>query len=71
MIVIRAGFQLKRELRKIPLYELEKERSNIDYIEEFIFREYVFYYEKYCSYCREVALRKALNKYVKVYKSNL
>lgn len=68
IVIIQLGLELKRELRKIPLYELENERSNIDYIEEFRFREYVFYYEVHCSYCRETALRKALKKYTEVAK---
>lgn len=70
IIIIRLGLELKHELRKIPLYELENERSNIDYIEEFRFREYVFYYETYCSYCRETALRKAYQKYINLKSKN-
>ncbi len=70
IIIIQLGLQLKHELKKIPLYELEKERSNIDYIEEFRFREYVFYYEVYCSYIREIALRKAYEKYINLKSKN-
>lgn len=66
MKLILHGYELKRELRNIPLYDLgiEIQNINIDAIENYIFRDYVYNYEKISGYTREVALRKALKKYM-------
>ena len=58
------GYELKQELRKIPLYGIEIQNINIEAIENYIFSEYVYHYERVSGYTREVALRKALKKYM-------
>ncbi len=62
-----SGYELKKELRKIPIYEYDVATLNYDLIEEYIFREYVYTFEIAGGYTREVALRKALDKYIKTY----
>lgn len=58
------GYELKQELRKIPLYGIEIQNINLEAIENYIFRDYVYHFEKVSGYTREVALRKALKKYM-------
>ncbi len=41
-----SGYELKRELRDIAIYSIDKALINIDLIEEYIFRDYVYTYEK-------------------------
>jgi hypothetical protein len=62
-----SGYELKRQLRNIVIYEYDVSNLNYDLIEEYIFRDYVYNFEKISGYCREVALRKALDKYIRVY----
>ena len=62
-----SGYELKKELRQIPIYEYDVATLNYDLIEDYIFREYVYTFEIAGGYTREVALRKALYKYIKTY----
>ncbi len=62
-----SGYELKRQLRVIPIYEYDISNLNYDLIEEYIFRDYVYNFEKNSGYSREGALRKALDKYIKTY----
>lgn len=62
------GYELKRELRNITIYDYDVSTLNYDLIEDYIFRDYVYNYEKNSGYSRETALRKALNKYIEVYR---
>lgn len=63
------GYELKRELRNIPIYDYDVSSLNYDLIEEYIFRDYVYNYEKNSGYTRETALRKSLNKYINIYRN--
>lgn len=40
-----SGYELKNELRNIPIYEYDISNLNLDSIENFIFRDYVYNYE--------------------------
>lgn len=61
------GLELKRELRKTMNYNHDINNINFDLIEEYIFKDYVYDYEKNYGYTREIALRKALDKYIRVF----
>ena len=63
-----SGYELKRELRDIEIYDIDTYLINYDLIEEQIFKEYVFDYEMNHGYSREISLRKALKRYIKVFK---
>lgn len=62
-----SGLQLKRELRNTINYNHDIYNINFDLIEDYIFRDYVYDYEKNHGYTREIALRKALDKYIKLF----
>lgn len=62
-----SGYELKRQLRNTIIYDYDITSLNYDLIEEYIFRDYVYNFEKNSGYTRDVALRKALDKYIKVY----
>lgn len=62
-----SGFELKRQLRNTIIYDYDITSLNYDLIEEYIFRNYVYNFEKISGYTRDVAIRKALDKYVKTY----
>ena len=62
-----SGYELKKELRNIVIYEYDIVNINIELVEEYIFRDYVYYYEIISGYTREVALRKALDKYIHIF----
>lgn len=64
---IQVGYELKRQLRKTIIYDYDITNLNYDLIEDYIFRDYVYNFEKNSGYSRDVALRKALYKYIKVY----
>lgn len=63
-----SGYELKRELRDIEIYDIDTYLINYDLIEEQIFKDYVFDYEINHGYSREIALRKALKRYIEVFK---
>lgn len=63
-----SGYELKRQLRDIEIYDIETYLINYDLIEEQIFKEYVFDYEMNHGYSREISLRKALKRYIEVFK---
>lgn len=62
-----SGYELKRELRNLVIYEYDVLNINIESMEEYIFRDYVYYYEIISGYTREIALRKALDKYIHIF----
>lgn len=62
-----SGYELKRQLRNTIIYDYDISNLNYDLIEEYIFRDYVYNYEKNSGYTRDVAIRKALDKYIKTY----
>ena len=62
-----SGYELKRELKNVILYEYDLLNINIELIEEYIFRDYVYNYEVISGYTREIALKKALDKYIHVF----
>lgn len=64
-----SGYELKRELRNIAIYDYDVSSLNYDLIEEYIFRDYVYNFEKNSGYSRETALRKALTKYINIYRN--
>ena len=64
-----SGYELKRELRNITIYDYDVSSLNYDLIEEYIFKDYVYNYEKNSGYPRETALRKALTKYINIYRN--
>ena len=61
------GLELKRELRRTINYNHDIWSINMDLIEDYIFRDYVYDYEKNHGYTHEIALRKALDKYIRVF----
>ena len=61
------GLELKRELRRTINYNHDIWSINMDLIEDYVFRDYVYDYEKNHGYIREIALRKALDKYIRVF----
>ena len=63
-----SGYELKRELRDIEIYDIDTYLINYDLIEEQIFKDYVFDYEINHGYSREISLRKALKRYIEVFK---
>lgn len=62
-----SGYELKNQLRKTIIYDYDITNLNYDLIEEYIFRDYVYNFEINSGYSRDVALRKALDKYIRVY----
>lgn len=62
-----SGYELKNQLRKTIIYDYDITNLNYDLIEEYIFRDYVYNFEINSGYSRDVALRKALDKYIGVY----
>lgn len=62
-----SGYELKRQLRKTIIYDYDITSLNYDLIEEYIFRDYVYNFEKVSGYSRDVAIRKALDKYIKTH----
>ena len=60
--------RLKRQLRDIEIYDIDTYSVNYDLIEEQIFKDYVFDYEINHGYSREISLRKALKRYIEVFK---
>lgn len=63
-----SGYELKRQLRDIEIYDIDTYSVNYDLIEEQIFKDYVFDYEINHGYSREISLRKALKRYIEVFK---
>lgn len=63
-----SGYELKRQLRDIEIYDVDTYLLNYDLIEEQIFKDYVYDYEINHGYSREISLRKALKRYVEVFK---
>ena len=63
-----SGYELKRKLRDIEIYDIDKYLLNYDLIQEQIFKDYVYDYEINHGYSREISLRKALKRYIEVFK---
>ena len=51
-----SGYELKRQLRDIEIYDIDTYSVNYDLIEEQIFKDYVFDYEINHGYSREISL---------------
>ncbi|MDO4283511.1 MAG: hypothetical protein Q4D02_07735 [Clostridia bacterium] len=61
------GMELLKELRKIGMPNRNLCTFNMEKIDPYIFREYVYRYEVLGGYSREVALRFAFEKYKEDY----
>lgn len=59
------GTSLLKELKKIYTYDNSIYIFNMERIDPYIFRDYVYRYEIIAGFNREVALRKAFEKYKK------
>lgn len=61
------GTELLKELRKVYIHGINLYTFNMEKIDPFIFREYVYRYEVIGGFSREIALRKAFEEYKKDY----
>lgn len=59
------GTYLLKELKNIYTYDNSIYIFNMERIDPYIFRDYVYRYEIIAGFSREVALRKAFEKYKK------